>query len=199
MLINLEPMKNIIIISILFSTLGFSQTPINDANFMAAIRTCLSTNPVDGLCSGSQYGAMPSWDVSNVTNMRYTFHRRSNFNADISSWDVSNVTNMDHLFSWAYDFDQDLSSWDVSNVTNMEFAFYFADFDQDISTWDVSNVTTMRYILDNAGLSTTNYDALLIGWSTLNLQSNVKLDAVGIKFCDGAAAKQSMVDNLAGL
>ncbi len=33
-----------------------------------SIDICLSTNPVDGMCSVSEYGAMPSWNVSNVTN-----------------------------------------------------------------------------------------------------------------------------------
>ena len=39
-------------------------TPITDANFQTAINTCLNTNPVDGMCSDSEYGAMPDWDVS---------------------------------------------------------------------------------------------------------------------------------------
>ena len=34
-------------------------TPITDANLQTAINTCLATNPEDGLCSDSEYGAMP--------------------------------------------------------------------------------------------------------------------------------------------
>ena len=44
-------------------------TNINDSNFHSAIETCLGTNPVDGLCSSSEYGSMPDWDVSLVTDM----------------------------------------------------------------------------------------------------------------------------------
>ena len=44
-------------------------TNINDSNFHSAIATCLGTNPVDGLCSSSEYGSMPDWDVSLVTDM----------------------------------------------------------------------------------------------------------------------------------
>ena len=51
-----------------------SATPITDANFQDAINTCLATNPVDGMCSNSEYGAMPTWDVSQVTDMSYAFY-----------------------------------------------------------------------------------------------------------------------------
>ena len=67
-------MKKIIILFIMIlSTVSYSQTAITDANFQTAINTCLSTNPEDGLCTNSEYGAMPDWDVSNVTDMSYAF------------------------------------------------------------------------------------------------------------------------------
>ena len=55
---------------LLATSFYFSQnTPITDANFQTAINTCLTTNPEDGMCSDSEYGAMPDWDVSQVTDM----------------------------------------------------------------------------------------------------------------------------------
>ena len=120
-----------------------AQTPITDANFQDAINTCLSTNPIDGMCSDSEYGAMPDWDVRNVTDMSNAFEDRD-FNADISTWDVSSVTNMYLIFYGASSFNQDIGSWDVSNVTNMDGMFsYASSFNQDISSWDVSKVTDM--------------------------------------------------------
>ena len=63
-------MKKITLLFVMIlSAVSYSQTPITDANFQTAINTCLSTNPVDGMCSDSEYGAMPDWDVSQVTNM----------------------------------------------------------------------------------------------------------------------------------
>ena len=44
-------------------------TTITNSNFHSAIWTCLSTNPVDGSCYSSEYGAMPGWDVSLVTKI----------------------------------------------------------------------------------------------------------------------------------
>ena len=125
-------------------------TPITNDNFQTAINTCLSTNPVDGMCSDSEYGAMPNWDVSNVTDMSNAFENRTTFNADIGAWDVSNVTNMGGMFQGASSFNNDLSSWHVVRVTNMENMFKGADsFDQDISSWCVANFSS-----EPAGFST---------------------------------------------
>ena len=68
-------------------------TQITDSNFYSAIETCLGTNPVDGLCSSSEYGSMPDWDVSLVTDMSgwntdgYSqgFYDKGTFNGDIGS------------------------------------------------------------------------------------------------------------------
>jgi surface protein len=143
-------------------------TPITDTNFKEAINTCLSTNPIDGMCSDSEYGVMPNWDVSQVTDMSNAFQDRDNFNVDISYWDVSNVNSMRQtfkgansfnkdisnwntssvnnfygMFSSASSFNQDIGSWDVSSATNMSELFRLAiSFNQDLNTWDVSNVTT---------------------------------------------------------
>jgi|TARA_B110000908_G_C10204791_1_gene427170 hypothetical protein len=63
-------MKKLILILLLFTSLNIkAQTPITDDNLQTAINTCLSTNPVDGMCSDSEYGVMPNWDTGNVTNM----------------------------------------------------------------------------------------------------------------------------------
>ena len=148
--------KILLILAILFSTLSYSQ--LTDANFQQAINACLTTNPEDGLCSDSEYGAMPTWDVSQVTDMSYAFTQIVNFNGNISDWDVSNVTNMFGMFSLTAAFNQDIGSWDVSNVTNMEVMFYQASaFNQDISSWCVANIDSEpTQFSDNAPLSESN-------------------------------------------
>jgi hypothetical protein len=77
-------MKKITFLFVFLSMFGYSQTPITNANIQTAINTCLSTNPEDGMCSESEYGIMPEWDVSNVTIMKNTFEGKTDFNGDIS-------------------------------------------------------------------------------------------------------------------
>jgi len=114
------------------------------------------------------------WDVSSVLDMYAMFETAANFNQDIGDWVVSSVTDMGGMFYQAYAFNQNLELWNVSSVTNMSFAFYNAtSFDQNIGAWDVTSVTDMTSMFENIALSTTNYDALLLGWSAQSLQNNV--------------------------
>jgi surface protein len=213
--------KTLLLFTLTLSLVSYSQTQITDANFQTAINTCLTTNPVDGMCTSSEYGAMPGWDVSNVTTMLGAFFEKSDFNGDISNWDVSTVTFMESMFDGALAFNQDIGSWDVSSVADMESMF--ADtlafnqdigswdvssvinmnsmfsgalaFNQDIGSWNVSSVSDMGDMFNNSGLSTTNYDALLNGWSQQNVQQNVSFGANGLTYCGGEVARQRLIDD----
>jgi hypothetical protein len=52
----------------------------------------------------------------------------------------------------------------------------------------------MRRMFNNSNLYTENYDAILIGWSSLNLQASVKLGAFGITYCNVEQARQMIID-----
>ena len=147
-------MKKITTLFILFCTFilkAQTPTPINDANFKQAVNTCLSTNPADGMCSESEYGAMPNWDVSAVTDMSDAFRNKFDFNGDIKDWNVSNVTNMYRMFQDVSSFNQDIRDWVVRNVQNMSGMFQDAtSFNQDIGGWNVSKVTNMSKIFMDA-------------------------------------------------
>ena len=148
--------KLLLLLLLITSTVFYSQTVITDANLENAINKCLSTNPVDGMCSDSEYGAMPDWDMSRVTKMcRYSingaFKGKTDFNADISKWDVSNVTDMGFMFSSALSFNGDISNWDTSSVTNMGYMFSGASsFNQPLNNWNVSNVKIMDSMFESA-------------------------------------------------
>ena len=162
-------MKNIItLITLFYCVIINAQTPITNTNFQTAINTCLTTNPVDGLCSSSEYGAMPDWDVSQVTNMREAFYGRTNFNGDIGKWDVSNVINMMDMFRDAIDFNQDIGSWDVSNVTGIGIIGMFlgaSDFNQNISGWKVGNVTHIGGMFSGA----SDFNQNISSWDVSNV------------------------------
>ena len=140
-------------------------------------------------------GDIGSWDVSSVTNMENMFVTAHSFNQDLGSWDVSSVDGMYSMFDGATAFNQDISGWDVSNVTDMSGMFYEATaFNQPLNNWDVSNLTDMSFMSDSSALSTDNYDNILIGWSQKALQSDVQFGAANINYCNGAAARQSIID-----
>ena len=128
-----------------------------------------------------------SWDVSSVTDMSSMF-RASAFNQDISGWDVSSVTTMYSMFAGASSFNQDISGWDVSSVTDMEQMFWVATvFEQNLGSWDITSVTNMTNMFLNITLTTTNYDALLIGWAAQSVQPNVIFHGGNSQYSVGAA------------
>ncbi|HLF64101.1 MAG TPA: BspA family leucine-rich repeat surface protein [Saprospiraceae bacterium] len=136
-----------------------------------------------------------SWDVTNVNNMSQMFENALAFDQDISNWNVSNVSAMTRMFSNAKLFNTDISSWNTSKVTNMFRMFWqTAAFDQDLSTWNVSNVESMTDIFSGSNLSRENYDNALIGWASQDLKDSVRLGAIGLEYCKGASARQTLIE-----
>ena len=136
--------------------------------------------------------------TSNVTNMSYMF-QFSPFNQDISSWDVSSVTHMTSMFRNATAFNQSLVSWDVSNISSMYLMFDGASsFNQNLGSWDISSVSDFRNMLDGTNLSVSNYDATLIGWSTLDgdetqIRTSRTLGASGLYYSSSAAPNREIL------
>jgi surface protein len=157
-----------------------------------------NVNTMQGMFLGAELfnSDLSNWDVSNVTNMQAMFPSLQYFNSDLSSWDVSSVKDMSDMFLRASSFNSDLSNWDVSSVTRMRDMFGEAIlFNSDLSSWDVSSVTDLSDMFNESGLSTENYDAILIGWSQIGVQLFVKLGAEGINYCLGEDARQSLIDD----
>ena len=141
------------------------------------------------------------WDTSNVTNMSSMFRDTPSFNQAVEIWDVSKVTNMSRMFSFAEVFNQPLSGWNTSSLTDISYMFYglfnlFPVFDQDLSTWIVTGVTyASDFMLQAPGLSTTNYDRTLSGWSSQAVQSGVNIHFGGSQYstATGAAYRSALV------
>ncbi|RLD19013.1 MAG: hypothetical protein DRI69_09355 [Bacteroidetes bacterium] len=81
-------------------------------------------------------------------------------------------------------------------MTDMKFLFASAtSFDQNLANWDVSNVTEMRKMFDNATLSTSNYDSLLIGWNAQVLQPGVIFDGGNSQYCFAISERFAMMND----
>ena len=139
-----------------------------------------------------------NWNTANVTNMSLMFYSASAFNQDIGNWNTANVTNMRYMFFSASAFNQAIGNWNTGNVTNMRYMFYSASaFNQDIGNWNVENMIDMVDMFYNVTLSTTNYDALLIGWDAQNLQNGVIFHAGNSQYNSSAAqtARANMINS----
>jgi surface protein len=113
------------------------------------------------------------WDVSKVTTTVLMFYQANSFNQDLNSWDVSSLTNPSRMFESCSSFNGNISSWqfttDPAKSINMSSMFLSAtSFNQNISAWNISRVTNLINFLNGGKLSRENYDALLLGWSTLD-------------------------------
>jgi surface protein len=142
-----------------------------------------------------------SWNVSKVTNMQNMFSSNASnqFNQNIGSWNVSKVTNMSGIFRSCVSFNQPIGNWITSGVTTMSSMFENADaFNQDISNWDINQVTSFTsFLIFTPGLSTINYDLLLVSWESQTPSSNININFGGSKYTANSAAataRQSLVN-----
>jgi surface protein len=132
------------------------------------------------------------WNTSSVTGMGWMF-AGSDFNQPIGSWDVHSVQDMQSMFILNKVFNQDIGNWDtssVSGVTSMKLMFAGATaFNQDLGSWNMASVGNVELMFADVGnlftgpnLSVENYDSLLKGWSSQNLQSGLTLDIPNAKY-----------------
>jgi surface protein len=156
---------------------------------------------------------LSSWDVSNVTSFKEAFlifgvTAPSTPVSGLGYWDMSSATTISAMLRNQTNYNEDLSSWNVSNVTNMSNTFFGAtSFDQNLSAWDIANVTNFTNFAKNTTFSTSNYDAILIGWES-TLQGTypngsgytpiISINFGGAEYTGGGAAadaRASLINN----
>jgi surface protein len=159
--------------------------------------------------SGSNFSAMfvgcnvfnsdiTAWNLASATNVGGVaattgmFESCFVFNQDISNWVFPNLTSLNRILFKARAFNQPIQNWNYSNITQMFAMLYECNaFDQDLGSIDIDQVTQMSSFMTNAtGLSTANYDALLIGWAAqIPLSYTGTLNMGGSKYTAGGAAE----------
>ncbi|MBK7096067.1 MAG: BspA family leucine-rich repeat surface protein [Saprospiraceae bacterium] len=137
-----------------------------------------------------------NWDVRNVKNMIYMFDEATVFNQNIASWDVSKVENMQYMFQSASNFNQDISNWDLSKVfTTISMFRNASKFNQNLGKWKIANIFYMSNMFDNCGISTFNYDNMIIEWSNKPVKNNISLGAKNLKYCNSETQRKYLIDN----
>ena len=115
----------------------------------------------DDTSETARFRLHPTFDTSNMTQLRQMFRECHLFNGDVSMLDTSNAVNMAAMFRNARVFNQDLSHFDTANATNMANMFHDAfAFNQDISQWRTDQVFDMENTFNDA----TVFNQDLSGW-----------------------------------
>lgn len=160
--------SNVTIMAEMFYGASGFNSPLNWGNKTASV-----TNMSTMFYGASTFNQdLNSWNVSSVISFGQMFHGAQAFNENISNWqfttDVTKTISMASMFRNASSFNQNISGWNVKRVNQMQRMFQNTPFNQDISSWDISRVSNLQYFLSDAKLSRANYNALLLGWSTLD-------------------------------
>ena len=111
--------------------------------------------------------------IITTTSFSNSFNNCAIFNGAIGNWDISSVTILSSMLQNCDNFDQDISNWDINQITNMSNFLYLA-----------------------TGLSTSNYNALLIGWESQVPQSGLNVNFGGSKYTllsAAATARASLI------
>ena len=162
--------------------------------------TSLVTNMKDMFANATKFNQpIGNWNTSLVTDMSHMFFGALLFNQPIGSWNTSNVTNMFSMFSNAPVFNRPLTNWNTSSVNDMRMMFKQASsFNQNLGFLNLSSVVQLTSMLDLSGLSCSNYNSTLQGWSANNLTpSNLSLGASGLKYSttQATASRNNLITN----
>ncbi|KAL7554934.1 hypothetical protein ACHAWF_018496 [Thalassiosira exigua] len=138
----------------------------DNTELKAAVDACYGDTKVEAECNAvtAEYGPIGEWKVGEVTDMRYLFANKQDFNVDISLGDTSSTTVMLGMFLNS-SFNQPLNSWNTSSVISLRDMFVDNTvFNQDLNNWDTSNVATTG--VGRMFMRATAFNGQLNDWDT---------------------------------
>lgn len=146
---------------------------------------------------------LDTWNVDSVQDMSRMFSGATAFNQPLDGWDVRRVTWTRSMFFGAINFNQPLINWDFQAIIDMSGMFSGAtSFNQPLHHWNYgplpgspNNIpwNPLGNFLNNSGLSTANYDSLLIYLNQNYFYKRFTLGAVGLKYCAADSARAQMI------
>ena len=163
--------------SSLFEFMNFSSTT-NLSITATDIPNTTNITSFDSSFASSGVTTIPNinqWDWSNITSCLAMFKFHSIDTLDLSGIDLSSCTNFgtgatNGMFRNAIGTNINVSNWTLNSSSNITMAGMFRDTGTNkitgLSTWNIEKVTTFTSFLQNAKLSNSEYDALLIDWDS---------------------------------
>lgn len=137
-----------------------------------------------------------SWNTADVRVMRSMFDQAHAFNQPVGRWNVGRVEDMFGMFAYARNFNQPLNDWNTQNVRNTRLMFTNAiAFDQPLNKWNITNITNAENMFRDVKLSTPNYDATIMGWSSQAVQANVPFGGGRSNYCLSDANRTNLIAN----
>jgi len=146
----------------------------------------LSTKSVT--VSATTYSA---WTVSAVTTTAFMFYTynpittgrlaglfNNGGSTSINNWDMRRVANATDMFNYQTGFNQPINNWNISGVTIFNST--------GLTTGFMFGKTFNDY-------STTNYDALLVGWASRSVKPNIFIDFGTIKYTSAATSARAVL------
>jgi surface protein len=137
------------------------------------------------------------WGALNIS-VDGGFFGCTNLTCSATDTPIITSTSLQSYFRTCQNFNGAIGNWNTSNVTSMEGMLRQASsFNQDISNWDINQVSTfVSFMLSATGLSTTNYDLLLVGWEAQAPISGLSVNFGGSKYTllsAAATARASLI------
>jgi hypothetical protein len=131
-------------------------------------------------------------NMMNLEQVQGMFSQCIKFNQPVD-FGPNGFSTVSSLFGNCQLFNQDVSGFQTSTWTNM-FSLFAGCLDPDVSGWDISSLQNANIAFTNSGLSTANYDSLLVAWDDQGT-SFVTLNASPTQYSAGtpATARANMV------
>lgn len=137
--------------------------------------------------------AFPSYDTSSVTDMSSAFRDCTNLtDLDVSGLDVSSVISFYFAFRNCSALTAlDVHGFDTSSATNMNSMFRScaSNVITGIDQFDIEGVSNFTSFLNGSGLSTLEYDALLVSFASQDAVNLLTVDFGGSKYTPGGVAE----------
>lgn len=181
-----------------FFTLCTSLTTIDVSSW--DVTSCLDFTSMFNACTTLTTIDLSSWDVSNATTFTQMFQNcPSLVSANIGGWDVGSVTSFVSMFASCDVYNEDIGSWTFGVNTSISSMLSDCDdFDQDLSGWDSTLITSATNFMFNAnGLSTVNYDALLLAWDGQAPPNAITIDFGGSTYTNGSPSDTARANLIA--